>query len=115
MLRHVSPPSVDLNTPSDRNAMWLPTHNSPVPTYIVLGVTGSIAIAPIVSVVCLSNVVFHDSPPSVVFHTPPAAPPRKMISERTGCTATARTRPPRFVGPISLHCAAANRRPPDLS
>ena len=48
---------------------------SPVPTHTRFGLDGASAMAPIDAVGCFSNTAFHVAPPSVVFHTPPAAAP----------------------------------------
>jgi hypothetical protein len=53
----------------------LRVHASPLPTQIVLGFVGSIAIAPIDWTCCLSNTGLNVVPPSCDFHTPPDAAP----------------------------------------
>src|SRR5450631_1696317 len=45
---------------------------------------------------------FQEAPTSVVFHTPPATPPKYQVSGSPGTPLTATTRPPRN-GPIWRH------------
>ena len=57
----------------------LRVHASPVPTQIVFGFDGSIAIAPIDCTGCLSNTGLNVVPPSSDCHTPPDAAPTKSV------------------------------------
>src|ERR1700719_4224763 len=45
---------------------------------------------------------FHEAPTSVLFHTPPATPPKYQVPGSPGTPLTATTRPPRK-GPIWRH------------
>src|ERR1700675_1481403 len=45
---------------------------------------------------------FQEAPASVLFHTPPATPPKYQVSGSPGTPLTATTRPPRN-GPICRH------------
>src|SRR3954467_9065251 len=58
----------------------LRVHPSPVPTQIVFGFDGSIAIAPIDCTGCLSNTGLNVVPPSSDFHTPPEAEPTSKVT-----------------------------------
>src|ERR1700678_2593830 len=72
----------------------LRVQDSPVPTQIVLGVCGSIAIAPIDCDVCLSNTGLKVVPPFTDFQTPPLAAPMYTVSRLSSFTAlSADTRP----------------------
>src|SRR5215471_14160694 len=67
---------------------------SPVPTQIVFGSFGSIAMAPIDCTSCLSNIGVNVVPPFIDFHTPPLAAPTYTVSRLPSCTAaTEVTRP----------------------
>ena len=68
------PASGDMKTPrpSTTSLRGLP---SPVPTHTTFGFEGARASAPIDAVGWSLNTASHESPPSVVFHTPPAAAP----------------------------------------
>ena len=84
---------------------------SPVPTQMISGFDGAMAISPIDDVLCLSNIGSHVVPPFSVFHTPPDADaaymilPRRFPTRDSGPSATARstTRPLVTAGPIGLH------------
>src|SRR5271156_596717 len=72
----------------------LRVHDSPVPTQIVLGASGSIAIAPIDCTVCLSNTGLKVVPPFTDFQIPPLAAPMYTLSLPSSFTAVrADTRP----------------------
>src|SRR5579862_7223151 len=72
----------------------LRVHDSPVPTQIVLGACGSIAIAPIDCAVCLSNTGLNVVPPFTDFQTPPLAAPMYTVRRSSSFTAvSAETRP----------------------
>src|ERR1700722_1696685 len=72
----------------------LRVHHSPVPTQIVFGACGSIAIAPIDCDVCLSNTGLNVVPPFTDFHTPPLAAPMYTVKRPSSFTAvSAATRP----------------------
>ena len=71
---HVSPPSVDLYTPSPTDTL-LRVHASPVPTQTVFAFFGSTVMAPIDCTGCLSNTGLYVVPPLTDFHTPPLAEP----------------------------------------
>src|SRR6266702_5600222 len=68
------PASGDMNTPrpSTTSLRGLP---SPVPTHTTLGFEGAMATAPLDAVGWSLNTASQESPPSVVFHAPPAAAP----------------------------------------
>src|SRR2546427_5937084 len=85
-LVQLSPPSVDLYTPSPMDALFR-VHASPVPTQITLGFFGSIVIAPIDWTACLSNTGLKVVPPLTDFHTPPLAAPTYTVSRGPSCTA----------------------------
>src|SRR5690242_3902626 len=57
----------------------LRVHASPVPTQMLLGFEGSIAIEPIDCTGCLSNTGLNVMPPSLDFHTPPEAAPTNTV------------------------------------
>src|SRR5690349_19986767 len=70
---------------------------------MILGDDGATAIAPTADVVKYpSETMSQSAPPLVVFHTPPAQPPKYNVPGSVGCPATATTRPPRC-GPIQRH------------
>src|SRR6266480_7857419 len=93
MLVQVSPPSIDLYTPSPSETL-LRVHASPVPTQITFGFFGSIVTAPIDWTGCLSNTGLKVVPPFNDFQTPPLAAPTKIVSRCPCCTAsTAAMRP----------------------
>src|SRR5580704_10426996 len=72
----------------------LRVHDSPVPTQIVFGACGSIAIAPIDCDVCLSNTGLNVVPPFTDFQTPPLAAPMYTVKRPSSFTAvSADTRP----------------------
>src|SRR5580658_84056 len=72
----------------------LRVQDSPVPTQIVLGADGSIAIAPIDCAVCLSNTGLKVVPPFTDFQTPPLAAPMYTVKRPSSFTAfSAETRP----------------------
>src|ERR1700693_3087266 len=72
----------------------LRVHASPVPTQIVLGADGSMAMAPIDCTGCLSNTGLKVVPPFIDFHTPPLAAPTYTVSLPFSFTAaSAATRP----------------------
>src|ERR1700722_5104377 len=72
----------------------LRVHDSPVPTQIVFGSCGSMAIAPIDCDVCLSNTGFNVVPPFTDFQTPPLAAPIYTVKRPSSFTAvSAETRP----------------------
>src|SRR5947207_3317014 len=71
---HVVPPSVDIKTPRPPE-MSLRMLASPVPTQTMFGFDGASAIAPMEATASFSKMGFHDSPPSLVRKTPPAAAP----------------------------------------
>src|SRR3984957_6229054 len=72
----------------------LRVHDSPVPTQIVFGACGSIAIAPIDCDVCLSNTGLNVVPPFTDFQTPPLAAPNITFKRPSSFTAvSAETRP----------------------
>src|SRR5205823_2466011 len=75
---HVSPPSMDLQTPSPIEAL-LRVQDSPVPTQTFFMLFGSIAIAPTDCTGCSSNTGRYRVPPSSDFHTPPLAAPTKSV------------------------------------
>src|SRR5436189_3477092 len=99
----VAPPSVDLYRPTPASESPAP-FGSPVPTQIVFGLLGSIAIEPI----ALDAGPFHASVhagvaarASVVFQMPPpAAPPysTQLPETQVGAIAIAATRPETFDG-----------------
>src|SRR5579863_8861598 len=67
---------------------------SPVPTQIVLGDEGSMAMAPMDCTGCLSNTGLKVVPPFTDFHTPPLAAPTYTVSLPSSFTAvSAGTRP----------------------
>src|SRR4051794_31148988 len=67
---------------------------SPVPTQIVLGLVGSIVMAPIDCTFCLSKTGLKVVPPSCDFHTPPdAAPTKTTVLPPSLRAAIAATRP----------------------
>src|SRR5205807_10313684 len=70
----LSPASGDmmLPRPSTTSLRGFP---SPVPTHTTFGFEGASATAPIDAVGWSLNTASHESPPSIVFHTPPAAAP----------------------------------------
>src|SRR5438105_6646440 len=59
--------------------------------------------APIDEISSLSNCGVQFCPPSVVFQTPPATPPKYHVSGSPGTPSIASSRPPRK-GPICRHC-----------
>src|ERR1051326_1246693 len=72
----------------------LRVQGSPEPTQTVLGLFGSIVIAPIDCTGCLSNTGLNVVPPSWLRHTPPLAAPTKIVVLPPSLTAaTADTRP----------------------
>src|SRR6185503_13914595 len=72
----------------------LRVHASPVPTHTVLGLFGSIVIAPIDWTGCLSNTGLNVVPPSSERHTPPdAAPTNSVVCVPAFRPATAAIRP----------------------
>src|SRR5277367_5855376 len=75
---------------------------SPVPTYTTLWSESATAMAPIEEIFCSSNMGFQDAPASMLFHTPPATPPKYQVEGSPGTPLTATTRPPRN-GPIWRH------------
>src|SRR4051812_13072813 len=93
MFVHVSPPSVDLYTPSPTETL-LRVHASPVPTQMTFGFVGSIVIAPIDCTSSLSNTGLYVVPPFMDFHPPPLAAPTYTVRRSPSWTAvTAATRP----------------------
>src|SRR3982750_1101803 len=92
----------------------LRVHDSPVPTQIVLGFDGSIAIAPIDCTGCLSNTGLNVVPPSCDFQTPPlAAPTKSVVFPPSFLPATAAMRPlivaePMFRAPSPESVAESN-------
>src|SRR5947209_6260256 len=96
-------------------------HDSPVPTQIVRGFDGSIAIAPIDWTGCLSKTGLNVVPPSCDFHTPPlAAPTKRVVLPPSFLAATAAMRPliaaePMFLAPSPERVAESNfgAPPPD--
>ncbi len=68
------PASGDMKTPRPSTTSFR-GFDSPVPTHTTLGFEGASARAPIDDVGWSLNTASHESPPSVVFHTPPAAAP----------------------------------------
>src|SRR6266851_1975767 len=73
----------------------------------MLGSDSATAIAPIEETGCLSKSAVQFPPPSVDFHTPPAAPPKKYVFGSPGMPVTASDRPPRN-GPTSRHFIPLN-------
>src|SRR5207245_8803441 len=61
------------------------------------------AIAPIDEMSSLSKSGVQFCPPSIVFQTPPATPPKYQVSGSPGTPSIASARPPRN-GPICRHC-----------
>ena len=73
---HVLPPSVERNMPSPGDTLPRSVC-SPVPTYTTLGSASATATAPMEPALSWpSPNGRHDSPPSVVFHTPPPVAPK---------------------------------------
>src|SRR5512132_3093546 len=76
-------------------------HDSPVPTQIVRGFEGSIAIAPIDWTDCLSKTGLNVVPPSCDFQTPPlAAPTKSVVFPPSFLAATAAMRPLMVADPM---------------
>jgi len=71
---HVLPASGEKNTPRP-STRSLRRFASPVPTHTRFGFEGASAMAPIEAVGWSLKTASQESPPSVVFHTPPAAAP----------------------------------------
>src|SRR5438552_8815147 len=94
----VLPASGDMKTPrpSTTSLRGLP---SPVPTHTRFGFEGASATAPIDDVGWSLKTASHESPPSIVFHTPPAAAPSEYTLRSPGTPTTAATRPPATEGP----------------
>src|SRR5437667_12892918 len=92
------PASGDMKTPrpSTTSLRGLP---SPVPTPTTFGFEGASAIAPIDAVGWSLKTASHESPPSIVCHTPPAAGPTQYRLRSPGTPTTAATRPPATDGP----------------
>ena len=89
----LSPPSLDLYTPSPIDTLFR-VQASPVPTQITCGFLGSTAIAPMDCTGCLSNTGLYVVPPFTDFHTPPLAAPTYTVRRDPSCTAArAATRP----------------------
>src|SRR5512132_112111 len=96
-------------------------HDSPVPTQMVRGLEGSIAIAPIDCTGCLSKTGLNVVPPSCDFQTPPlAAPTNRVVFPPSFLAATAAMRPlivaePMFLAPRPDTVAESNfgAPPPD--
>src|SRR5271165_896611 len=86
MFVQLSPPSVDLYTPSPTETL-LRTHDSPVPTQITFEFVGSTVTAPIDCTSVLSNTGLNVVPPFTDFHTPPLAEPANTV--RRPCSLTA--------------------------
>src|SRR5438270_605231 len=63
--------------------------------------------APIDEISSLSNSGVQFCPPSIVFQTPPATPPKYQVSGSPGTPSIASARPPRN-GPIWRHCIPLN-------
>src|SRR6267378_5948132 len=79
----------------------LRVHASPVPTQMVLGALGSIAIAPMDCTSCLSKTGLNVVPPLEDFQTPPLAEPRYTVRRPSSLTAAmAETRPLMAADPI---------------
>ena len=89
----VVPPSNERSRPQPFDCA-----GSPVPTYTILGFTGSIAIEPILSEHWLSLIGVHVAPPLFVRHTPPLAAPAYAMLGLVGWIAMARIRPPSAFG-----------------
>src|SRR6516162_2205920 len=68
---------------------------------------GATAMAPIAEMSSLSNNGAQFCPPSTVFQTPPATPPKYQVSGSPGTPSIASARPPRN-GPICRHCIPLN-------
>ena len=84
---------------------------------MLLGLLGSIAIAPIASDAWLSVIGAQVLPPSMVSHTPPAAVPRYIIRGLVGLIASEVARPdhggvpgpnPMYDGPSKFHVSPLN-------
>ena len=97
-LRHVAPPSVDLNTPRPKDTE-LRTFPSPVPTYNTDGFPGSNAKSPTANVDCPSESGCHVVPALVVFQTPPAAVPTYTVFASPSTPSMSVERPIMFTGP----------------
>src|SRR5207249_10404920 len=68
------PASGDMKTPRPSTTSFR-GFDSPVPTHTTFGFEGASVTAPIDDVGWSLKTASHESPPSVVFHTPPAAAP----------------------------------------
>src|SRR5689334_1259092 len=89
------------------------SYTSPVPIYIVAGVTGSIAIAPTPSTPDIVGTYVQLIPPAapvppvVVFHKPPLAVPAHIILALVGWKARLITLPAKFIGAIAVQVPSA--------
>src|SRR3981081_488893 len=84
---------------------------SPVPTQMLRGSLGSMAMAPLDCTGCLSKTGLNVVPPSYDFHTPPlAAPTYTVVLPSSTRAATAETRPLRAAEPLLRAPRAGSRR-----
>src|SRR5258708_34275162 len=75
---------------------------------MTLGSESATATAPMEDMRSLSVSDVQLPPPSVDFHSPPAAAPRKYVFGSPGIPVTASARPPRY-GPMSRHFMSLKR------
>src|ERR1700736_2480644 len=75
---------------------------------MTFGSESATPIAPTDATGCLSKIGVQFPPPSVDFHTPPAAPPKRYVFGSPGIPVTASERPPRY-GPINRHLRPLKR------
>src|SRR5215831_1424324 len=96
---NVSPPSVDLYTPSPYVALR-GFEFSPVPSQTMSEFLGSITTQHMLNEPPLSNTECHVLPRLSLFHNPPTADATKYLVGLFGSTSTSATRPVLSVGPI---------------
>ncbi|MCG3122889.1 MAG: hypothetical protein GIKADHBN_01293 [Phycisphaerales bacterium] len=96
----VVPPSMDLYMPMPPMASPLKTP-SPVPAYMMLGLEGAIAMAPMARFCMESLTGAQLYPPSALYQMPPETAPAHMRLVCVGWMTSDLVRPPMFCGPRS--------------